>query len=238
MTLFSVKWLSVVMQIVVVVCLFALLVRIYNLEILVERLEFACPPSHNPNFPLKGTALETHALHGNSGKSSSIHTYETHDTQTRNSDFNLTTTHAEHHAFPHVYVITPTYTRLSQKADLTRMSHALIIASHRVPIHWIIVEDEEHTTEIVANLLARTGVAFTHLNKKGQANTNLKGGEARNEGIRFLRSLRPPPHLDSVVYFGGEFVTRLLPFEKNSGRMRAYVFYYLYVCFPNKSLLE
>lgn len=38
-----------------------------------------------------------------------------------------------------MYIITPTYKRLLQKAELTRVGEALVAS--RVPIHWIIVED-------------------------------------------------------------------------------------------------
>lgn len=42
--------------------------------------------------------------------------------------------------YPVIYVITPTYTRAVQKAELTRLLNTL---SHVPSLHWIIVEDAD-----------------------------------------------------------------------------------------------
>ena len=42
---------------------------------------------------------------------------------------------------PVIYVITPTYTRPVQKAELTRLLHTL---KHVTSLHWIVVEDAQH----------------------------------------------------------------------------------------------
>ncbi|KAJ7336531.1 Galactosylgalactosylxylosylprotein 3-beta-glucuronosyltransferase [Desmophyllum pertusum] len=47
---------------------------------------------------------------------------------------------------PTIYVITPTYKRLTQKADLTRLSQMLL---HVPKLHWILVEDSEKKTELL-----------------------------------------------------------------------------------------
>lgn len=49
-------------------------------------------------------------------------------------------------------MITPTYARLNQKADLTRLSYTLILVPR---LHWIIVEDSEEPTSLVTNFLSR-----------------------------------------------------------------------------------
>lgn len=56
---------------------------------------------------------------------------------------------------PEVYVITPTYPRATQLADLTRLAQALA----GVPcLTWVLVEDTKRKTEKVARLLNRTAI--------------------------------------------------------------------------------
>ena len=52
---------------------------------------------------------------------------------------------------PVIYIITPTYSRGAQKADLTRLSHTLLLAPR---IHWILIEDSPFKTELVTNFIA------------------------------------------------------------------------------------
>ena len=59
------------------------------------------------------------------------------------------------HFLPHVYVITPTYTRAAQRAELTRVSQALAGVKN---LTWIVVEDNQNFTEKVTNLLKMTSV--------------------------------------------------------------------------------
>ena len=62
-----------------------------------------------------------------------------------------------------IYMITPTYARWTQKADLTRSSQTLM---HVPNFHWILVEDAEKKTELVTKFLqCRSDVLkSTHLN--------------------------------------------------------------------------
>ena len=54
-----------------------------------------------------------------------------------------------------VYVITPTYARATQMADLTRLSQAL----EGVPnVTWILVEDSRRKTQKVERLLNKTNI--------------------------------------------------------------------------------
>lgn len=62
---------------------------------------------------------------------------------------------------PVIYVITPTFTRPVQKAELTRLSQAFMLVPN---LHWIIVEDSVTKTDLVENLLQKTGLPYTHLN--------------------------------------------------------------------------
>ena len=64
---------------------------------------------------------------------------------------------------PWIYMITPTYARWTQKADLTRLAQTL---AHVPNLHWIVVEDAERKTELVTRFLKRWGnrLRTTHLN--------------------------------------------------------------------------
>ena len=58
-------------------------------------------------------------------------------------------------SLPMVYVITPTYARATQMADLTRLSQAL----EGVPnVTWILVEDSRRKTQKVERLLNKTNI--------------------------------------------------------------------------------
>ena len=84
------------------------------------------------------------------------------------------------------------------------LSHTLQVASKRHAIYWILVEDAERRNPTITALLARSGLPHAHLNKKEKHIAHhFKGGDPRNEGIRHIRAMVPPPHPDSVVYFAG-----------------------------------
>ena len=53
---------------------------------------------------------------------------------------------------PIIYMITPTHSCLTQKADLTRLCHTLM---HVSTLHWIVVEDSVEKTSLVTRFLAR-----------------------------------------------------------------------------------
>ncbi|KAM9500143.1 galactosylgalactosylxylosylprotein 3-beta-glucuronosyltransferase 3 [Clarias gariepinus] len=97
-------------------------------------------------------------------------------------------------SLPTIYVITPTYARLVQKAELTRLSHTFL---HVPQLHWILVEDSPSPTQLVRNFLAGSGLTYTHLHKLTPKDRKLqegdphwlkpRGAEQRNEGLRWLR---------------------------------------------------
>ena len=105
-----------------------------------------------------------------------------------------------------LYLITPTYTRLTQKADLTRLSHTLM---HLQNILWILVEDSSSQSELVSNLLSRSGIKHVHLNtetpdvfrlQSGQRKyVQHRGVEQRNLALDWLRARPSLPQ--GVVYF-------------------------------------
>ncbi|KAM9834307.1 galactosylgalactosylxylosylprotein 3-beta-glucuronosyltransferase 3 isoform 1-T7 [Syngnathus typhle] len=114
-----------------------------------------------------------------------------------------------------VFVITPTYARLVQKAELTRLSHTFL---HVPQLHWIVVEDSQHKTPLVGQLLAKSGLAYTHLHVATAKERKLQEGdpswlkprgvEQRNEGLRWLREDRRAQMVghsqEGVVYFADD----------------------------------
>lgn len=108
-----------------------------------------------------------------------------------------------------VYMITPTYARWTQKADLTRLCQTLM---HVRQIHWIVVEDAVSPTPLVTKLLRRCTVPSTHLHTRTPERLRLKGGEPtwrkcrgveqRNAGLEWLR--RNVGNEEGVVYFGDD----------------------------------
>lgn len=114
-------------------------------------------------------------------------------------------------ALPVIYIITPTHSRLEQKADLTRMSHTLL---HIKNIHWIVIEDAEAKTDLVTKFLRNCGISYTHLFvqtpssiKLGPSDPNWlkpRGVLQRNAGIDWLRSNTSPSKQPGVVYFADD----------------------------------
>ncbi|XP_068611811.1 galactosylgalactosylxylosylprotein 3-beta-glucuronosyltransferase 3 [Brachionichthys hirsutus] len=116
---------------------------------------------------------------------------------------------------PTIFVITPTYTRLVQKAELTRLAQTFL---HVAQLHWIVVEDSPHKTPLVTNFLLKSGLTFTHLHMLTPKDSKLQEGdprwlkprgvEQRNEGLRWLREARrAAPAGDQqqgVVYFADD----------------------------------
>ncbi|XP_011214792.1 galactosylgalactosylxylosylprotein 3-beta-glucuronosyltransferase I [Bactrocera dorsalis] len=112
-------------------------------------------------------------------------------------------------ALPKIYAITPTYSRPSQKAELTRLSHIFMLMPN---LHWILIEDSNTTTKVVRNLLTRAGLTerSTQLNIKTPLNYKLKnkdpnwlkprGVEQRNLALSWIRTnVDPAEH--SVIFF-------------------------------------
>lgn len=118
-------------------------------------------------------------------------------------------------SLPTIFVITPTYARLVQKAELTRLSQTFL---HVSGLHWIVVEDSPHKTPLVTNFLSKSGLTYTHLHVPTAKERKLQEGdpswlkprgvEQRNEGLRWLREdRRIQPGEDGqrgVVYFADD----------------------------------
>lgn len=109
-----------------------------------------------------------------------------------------------HSRLPVIFVITPTYARLNQKADLTRLSYTLLLVPR---LHWILVEDSSEPTVLVTNFLSRlrqevipdfcSDMTITRLNVPTPEEYKLKARDPswlkprgvlqRNLGLQWLR---------------------------------------------------
>ncbi|XP_029862732.1 galactosylgalactosylxylosylprotein 3-beta-glucuronosyltransferase 3 [Aquila chrysaetos chrysaetos] len=113
-------------------------------------------------------------------------------------------------ALPTIYVVTPTYARPVQKAELVRLSQTLL---HVRALHWVVVEDAAAPTALVGGLLAASGVPFTHLNVETPPERRRRPGdppwlrprgvEQRNRALQWLRETRAPGE-SGVVYFADD----------------------------------
>lgn len=117
---------------------------------------------------------------------------------------------------PWIYVITPTYGRYVQKAELTRLAHTLMLVPN---IHWILVEDAEWQTDMVGKLVTRLRneydfQAITLLHEPTPAEFKLKSGDPRwkypkgiwqrNKAIRWMRDNLVFLDRDAVLYFADD----------------------------------
>lgn len=113
---------------------------------------------------------------------------------------------------PTIHVITPTYSRPVQKAELTRLANTFL---HVTNLHWILVEDSQRRTALVTRLLHETGLNYTHLNVETPRNYKLRGDMRdpriprgtmqRNLALRWLRETCNANHsLPAIVYFADD----------------------------------
>ncbi|XP_059041716.1 galactosylgalactosylxylosylprotein 3-beta-glucuronosyltransferase 1 isoform X2 [Mustela lutreola] len=126
---------------------------------------------------------------------------------------------------PTIHVVTPTYSRPVQKAELTRMANTLL---HVPNLHWLVVEDAPRRTPLTARLLRDTGLNYTHLHVETPRNYKLRGDARdpriprgtmqRNLALRWLRETFPRNSSQpGVVYFADDDNTYSLElFEERS----------------------
>ncbi|KFD55235.1 hypothetical protein M513_03876 [Trichuris suis] len=119
---------------------------------------------------------------------------------------------SSHDSIPTIYVVTPTYKRYTQKADLTRLSYTLM---HVPNILWIVVEDASATSTLVTNVLLRSGVEHVLLAAQTPKRYKLKnpmavknwihprGVAQRNAALTWLRS-NLSPDTKGVLYFADD----------------------------------
>lgn len=117
---------------------------------------------------------------------------------------------------PTVYVVTPTYARYVQKAELIRLSHTFMLVPK---LHWIIIEDSEWRTDVVSKLVRRLKNEFdfhmiTHLQEPTPQTFKLKAGDPdwkypkgiwqRNKALAWLRKNYGELDSNGVVYFADD----------------------------------
>lgn len=113
---------------------------------------------------------------------------------------------------PTIHVITPTYSRPVQKAELIRLANTFL---HVANLHWILVEDSQRQTPLVTQLLRETGLNYTHLNVETPRNYKMKadardpriprGTMQRNLALRWLReTFSPNSTQPGIVYFADD----------------------------------
>ena len=77
-------------------------------------------------------------------------------------------------SLPVIYVVTPTYARPVQKAELTRLCHAFRLVPN---LHWILVEDARAKSRLVERHLRTCGVSsYTHLFEQTPPDWKLQEG--------------------------------------------------------------
>ncbi|XP_053703762.1 galactosylgalactosylxylosylprotein 3-beta-glucuronosyltransferase 1 [Synchiropus splendidus] len=113
---------------------------------------------------------------------------------------------------PTIHVITPTYSRPVQKAELTRLANTLL---HVQNLHWLLVEDSPQRTPLVRRLLQETGLNYTHLYVETPRNYKIRsdvkdpktprGTVQRNLALRWLRDTFGVNYSKpGVVYFADD----------------------------------
>ena len=89
----------------------------------------------------------------------------------RKAEIRLSHLKNENSGLPKIFLITPTYARPQQKAELTRLSHTL---RHVPNIHWVVIEDSAAKTVLVSKFLTNCKVSYTHLNEATPVKLKLK----------------------------------------------------------------
>lgn len=119
----------------------------------------------------------------------------------RSCFFNLNVTNLESNE-PTIYIVTPTYRRPEQAAELTRLAQTLM---HLQNIYWIVVEDAKEKSEAVEKLLKKSGIRFVHLISPYPTNGKFKGSKAKGvpNRIRGLKWIRENVN-EGVLYFADD----------------------------------
>ena len=100
--------------------------------------------------------------------------------------------------------VTPTYPRREQVAELTRLGQTLLLAGN---VHWVVAEDSDTCSPLVAALLTRLGLPYTHITspqpniyKEAKLKYNPRGVSSRRAGLSWVMEHQP----EGVIYFGDD----------------------------------
>ncbi|XP_017081064.1 galactosylgalactosylxylosylprotein 3-beta-glucuronosyltransferase P isoform X1 [Drosophila eugracilis] len=104
---------------------------------------------------------------------------------------------------PPLYIITPTYRRPEQMAELTRLGYTL---KHVVNLLWLVIEDANITNPLVSHTLDRIGVPYEYMlapmpeKYKQTKKAKPRGVSNRNRGLEYLRQHAT----EGVLYFADD----------------------------------
>ncbi|KNC25772.1 Galactosylgalactosylxylosylprotein 3-beta-glucuronosyltransferase P [Lucilia cuprina] len=103
---------------------------------------------------------------------------------------------------PPLYIITPTYRRPEQLAELTRLGYTL---KHVVNLLWLVIEDANRTSDNVIQILNRIGVPYEYFlapmpDEYKKAKAKPRGVSNRNRGLQWLRENAT----EGVFYFADD----------------------------------
>uniref|UniRef100_A0A0A1XJ63 Galactosylgalactosylxylosylprotein 3-beta-glucuronosyltransferase n=1 Tax=Zeugodacus cucurbitae TaxID=28588 RepID=A0A0A1XJ63_ZEUCU len=104
---------------------------------------------------------------------------------------------------PPLYIITPTYRRAEQLAELTRLGYTL---KHVENLLWLVIEDANQTSPLVIHTLNRIGVPYEYflapmpMEYKNTKKAKPRGVSNRNRGLDYLRANAT----DGVFYFADD----------------------------------
>jgi hypothetical protein len=112
--------------------------------------------------------------------------------------------------YPTIFIVTPTYWRATQRAELTRLQNTL----RNVPkIVWILIEDSNKKSDLINEFLLQSELKFVHLNIKtkykrltqDELNKGYRyhrGSFQRNIAIKWI--LNNSNNLNDIVYFADD----------------------------------
>ncbi|CAI5453009.1 unnamed protein product [Caenorhabditis angaria] len=99
-----------------------------------------------------------------------------------------------------IIVITPTYYRLTQLPDMTRMANTLM---HVKNLHWIVIEDGEKKNENIESLLKRSNISNSYFTFKTKPGYPKRGWYQRSMALTLLRRTEFN-NTNAVVFFGDD----------------------------------
>ena len=162
-----------------------------------------------PSSPPPTNSTQLPSPSGTSIQFATMHNLRENSNSTENTLSSSSTT---------VFMITPTYARSTQKADLTRLCQTLMNIDN---LCWVVIEDSDEMTPLVTRLLDRCKVWSVQLfvktpppppskkskrrrRKKKHLIARNRGGEQRNAGLQWLRNNHEVGEVNGVVYFGDD----------------------------------
>ena len=110
---------------------------------------------------------------------------------------------------PVIYLITATYQRQSQKADLVSLCHTL---KHVPSLVWIVVENSASQSPVIRAVLGRCNISAVHLTvqtperiqAKKKYSPKVTGVVHRNTGLGWVREHCSRQDCGGVVLFGDD----------------------------------